>query len=67
MNNKHEFVFSTNRIEFCFKCNERLYNLINAADKANVSQYAGETYGDYVDRAIPCLTDEEIIIKKALE
>jgi hypothetical protein len=68
MNNRnHKYERESNDVEYCSKCNIGFYYLLEKARAIEVYKNTEELYGEYVNRVNPCLTDEEYIIKKALE
>ncbi len=63
----HKYERSSNEAEYCSKCDIGFEYLLTEAFKINANKKIGEIFGDFVNRVNPCLTDEEILIKKALE
>lgn len=66
MNIKHKYIQKYGQ-EYCCKCETRFYDLLSVARKISTYDDGMEKFGDFVNRINPCLSDEEAIIKKALE
>lgn len=71
--NKHIWDSVCGIVESCSRCNESYIDIANRVNKKyspdEIDMYSenGETYGDFYIRLDPCLSDEEIIIKKIIE
>jgi hypothetical protein len=67
MNNRHQYIQKYGQ-EYCCKCETRFDDLYSIAKniEPQVTDYT-ETFGELVNRLNPCISDEEALIKKALE
>ncbi len=64
---KHKYKRTYSGEEYCIKCGVYFEKLFRSSIKISKYENLSEIYADYVNRILPCLTDEEVIIKKALE
>lgn len=68
---KHYWIITFDGRELCERCGCLFNDAVNVLYIKNGSwlniYLPEETYGEYISRMMPCLTDEELIIKKIIE
>ncbi len=69
-NFKHDFIkYNKDKVydSLCTKCNQSLWLLYDKSCIDYDHSFLNELHVDFINRTNPCITDEEALIKKALE